>query len=156
MTSTVELVRAVVALLQAELPPLLAAESLPQVREYLAYEPPVAQAERCPRVWVLVPELRAGKLAGFGGANAHWSRDRVVEVWLANSDPNPETAYLNLYAYADLALRAMVSDLTAGGTGRDVRWLTTDYSPASHRNTGLYRECVLVFQVNRWVTLGDD
>jgi hypothetical protein len=156
-TSTVLLRNAMIAALQANLPPLAAAQNLAPVVEFLPYEPGLLLPNKAPQVWLTVSESRPQGPAAAGGGNAVTTRARRVLIGVTSAGPDQQRAETELYAYADLIQALVFGDQTAAGQGTRVIWLGTAYGRNMSGNaTALFKPAVLTFDVQRWSALGSD
>ena len=157
MTSTSALKQAVVGVLTANLPALVAAQSLPPINEFLGYEPGLLSPAKAPQVWVTLAEQLPGGPAGFGGANASHTRTRRVLVGVTVADNAQSEVEDRLLAYADLIQALLISNPTMGGQASQIRWKGTAYGANMSRSlTALHKQAVLTFDLDRWSVLGED
>ena len=159
MTSTVALVRAVMGVLEGQLPAKLADADLPPVEKWLLYDATLHPPITAPTLWVVVTQITPVAPAGFGGSNRHHTRSRLVQIGFTCAGQDPETAQLALCSYADLIQETVLANLTAGGTATDVKpgrvRLDLDL-PRENALPALYKFGLLEFAAERWSGLGSD
>lgn len=156
-TSTQTLAAAFAALLEGDLPALAEAADLPPVVKFLTYDPALRQVVDTPLVWSEVLAVNPTAPAGFGGANATWTRERIVQVGVTCAGQDPAAAQSLLYGYTDLILKLVMSNLTAQGTATDVQFMSADLSRLTDAGIGkLHRLALLRFRGTRWKGLGQD
>lgn len=152
-----EVVDGVLASLKSRLPAMLAAEGLPAVREFLAWEPTPPAPAQAPQVWVEVEAARPGGPARFGSPGGAESHLLELRVGLSSAGPNAAEATARLYRMATLARAAVLADRTAGGTVADLRWRGTEWvaGPAGAL-PHLIRLAHLRFEGTLWRSPGED
>jgi hypothetical protein len=156
MSSTNDLINAVVTRLEDNLPALVTAESLTAITDYLNFEPILLEPSKSPLVWVDIEKDARSDDPSRGATLSKYSHDRTVLVGIYCNNQDPQTVTESLRAYADLVRKCLDGEQTAGGQGLWVRWLSSDFSPPTNVKMSVFREVVLSFDIPRRTSRGAD
>lgn len=150
------LVSAAVQRLRAALPELIAAQDgLPEIAEILDYDPGFLDPTKAPQIWVECESDRRSDAGGRGGTLHKYSHNPVLLVAVTSAGEEPSIAMSRLRQYVGLIRRCMEGDQTLLGNALWVRWMSTNSTPNMSKS-GLFKESILTFDVNRRTRIGED
>ena len=147
-TSTVTLITTTLGELEAHLPALLAAESLPAVVDWCYGQRELTAITRTPMICVDVPDF--DQEAHIGGTG---KRATSILVYAIVASPTEATLHQQLHGFMDLITKCLESEVTIGTAKLSITG--ADSTPTLRSTNALIRACAIEARLTRSRNRGD-